>query len=282
MRSNSVAIQGSVASFHELAAHQYFGSDIQTIHCNSFRDVCSKISSNQVDYGLIAIENKIAGSILLNYGLIESFDLSIIGETFLPIELQLMGKQEATIDGIREIISHPMALGQCQQFLSELSQVRVTEFKDTASSAELVSLKSDNLTAVIAGPEVALRYGLKILANNVCDESMNYTRFYVLTKGNDVIPDADKASITIQLNDEAGELAKLLTILHRAELNLTKIQSIPIPNNTAQYAFHLDIQFSSKQQLEKALTEVAFTATSMRILGIYKGAKLPVSELITH
>jgi len=282
MRSNSVAIQGSVASFHELAAHQYFGHDIQSIYCNSFRDVCLKITSNQVDYGLIAIENKIAGSILLNYQLIELFDLSIIGETFLPIELQLMGKPDAVISEIREIISHPMALGQCQQFLSELSNVRVTEFKDTASSAELISRKSDNLTAVIAGPEVALRYGLKVLANNVCDETMNYTRFYALTKGNDVIPDADKASVTIQLRDKAGELAKLLTLLHRSGLNLTKIQSIPIPNNTAQYAFHLDIQFTSKKQLEQVLTEVAFMTTSMRILGIYKGAMLPVTELITH
>lgn len=275
MRSNTVAIQGSVASFHDLAAKHYFGAEIRLLHCHSFREVCTRIANNQVDYGLIAIENKIAGSILLNYQLIESFGLSIIGETYLPIELQLLGKPDAVLEDVREIVSHPMALGQCQVFLAELTGVRVSEFRDTASSAELVAQKNTSELAVIAGPVVASRFGLKPLVGNVCDDANNYTRFYILSKGGDVIGEADKASITVRLQHEAGALTALLRLIESAGLNLTKIQSIPIPNDDAHYSFHLDIAFTSKSQLEQVLTQAAFLTTSLTVLGIYKGALPP-------
>ena len=120
MRNHLIAIQGSVSSFHDLAAKKYFGEEVTTLKCNSFKEVCDKLSKNQADYGIIAIENKVAGSILMNYQLIDSYNLRIKGEIYLPIELQLLGKKGVKINDVKEIISHPMALGQSQLFLSNL------------------------------------------------------------------------------------------------------------------------------------------------------------------
>ena len=137
MRNNVIAIQGSVASFHDQAAKKYFGNEVTIQECGSFREVCEKLAKNLVDYGILAIENKVAGSILLNYQLIEQYELNIIGETYLPVELFVLANKGAEFHEIKEIVSHPMALGQSQFFLSGLQDVRVTEYKDTAESAKM-------------------------------------------------------------------------------------------------------------------------------------------------
>jgi prephenate dehydratase len=270
MRNHVVAIQGSVSSFHDLAAKKYFGEDINIVECNSFRDVCDQLSKNQVDYGIIAIENKVAGSILLNYQLIDEFDLSIIGESYLPIELHLLGKKGTKINDIKEIISHPMALGQCQYFLTSLENVTATEYRDTATSAQLISKENDNHLAVIAGPMIEERYNLERIVDNVGDEKINYTRFYILSKGNDYDENSDKASITLQTKNEIGCLSDVLNILKKNKINLTKIQSVPIPHNTSAYAFHLDLEFIDKQLLEQTMKEIDPYVISQKILGIYK------------
>jgi len=270
MRNHVVAIQGSVSSFHDLAAKKYFGEDVNIVECNSFRDVCDQLSKNQVDYGIIAIENKVAGSILLNYQLIDEFDLSIIGESYLPIELHLLGKKGTKINDIKEIISHPMALGQCQYFLTSLENVTATEYRDTATSAQLISKENDNHLAVIAGPMIEERYNLERIVDNVGDEKINYTRFYILSKGNDYDENSDKASITLQTKNEIGCLSDVLNILKKNKINLTKIQSVPIPNNTSAYAFHLDLEFIDKQLLEQTMKEIDPYVISQKILGIYK------------
>ena len=270
MRNHVVAIQGSVSSFHDLAAKKYFGEDINIVECNSFRDVCDQLSKNQVDYGIIAIENKVAGSILLNYQLIDEFDLSIIGESYLPIELHLLGKKGTKINDIKEIISHPMALGQCQYFLTSLENVTATEYRDTATSAQLISKENDNHLAVIAGPMIEERYNLERIVDNVGDEKINYTRFYILSKGNDYDENSDKASITLQTKNEIGCLSDVLNILKKNKINLTKIQSLPIPHNTSAYAFHLDLEFIDKQLLEQTMKEIDPYVISQKILGIYK------------
>ena len=270
MRNHVVAIQGSVSSFHDLAAKKYFGEDVNIVECNSFRDVCDQLSKNQVDYGIIAIENKVAGSILLNYQLIDEFDLSIIGESYLPIELHLLGKKGTKINDIKEIISHPMALGQCQYFLTSLENVTATEYRDTATSAQLISKENDNHLAVIAGPMIEERYNLERIVDNVGDEKINYTRFYILSKGNDYDENSDKASITLQTKNEIGCLSDVLNILKKNKINLTKIQSVPIPHNTSAYAFHLDLEFIDKQLLEQTMKEIDPYVISQKILGIYK------------
>ncbi len=273
MRNHQIAIQGSIASFHDLAAKKYFGEEVSVLECGSFKEVCDKIVQNVVDYGIIAIENKVAGSILLNYQLIESYDLHIIGETYLPIELQLLAKEGTSMKDVKEIISHPMALGQSQNFLAELRNVVVTEYKDTATSAKLVLKDSDKHLAVIAGPAVGKKYGLSIIKPNVADVTQNFTRFYIISKGENYVDDADKASITLQVKDEPGALSEVLLSIKSYGLNITKIQSLPVPENPSAYSFHFDIEFDKRYALDAMLNDLENYTTSLKTLGIYKGEK---------
>jgi prephenate dehydratase len=270
MRNHVIAIQGSAASFHDLAAKKYFGEDVTSLECGTFREVCDKISNNKVDYGIIAIENRVAGSILLNYQLIQQYDLRVIGEVYLPIELQLLAKQGVQLKDVKEIVSHPMALGQSQQFLAELDSVIVTEYKDTATSAKIVVDGKNNTMAVIAGPAVGKKYGLEVLVDNVCDVKLNYTRFYILSKGDDYVTNPDKASVMLQTYNKPGMLSDALNIIKKNVLNLTKIQSVPIPEEDNIYAFHLDIEFDDADLFAKTIKELELTTKLVKVLGKYK------------
>lgn len=275
MRNHLIAIQGSVASFHDLAAKKYFGEDVSVLECGSFKEVCDKIANNKVDYGIIAIENKVAGSILLNYQLIENYNLHIIGETYLPIELKLLGKPGTKLSDIKEVISHPMALGQSQLFLAEHEQLTVTEYKDTASCAKLVANHPTGELAVIAGPAIAEAYRLEVVDDNVGDVKHNFTRFYILSKGENYVADPNKASITLRTKNEPGKLSDVLSLIKSYGLNLTKIQSVPVPEDPAAYSFHLDIEFVDRAILDKALTALEKEAASLKVLGIYKADTIP-------
>ena len=270
MRNHVIAIQGSVASFHDLAAKKYFGEDISVNECGSFKEVCDKIANNKVDYGIIAIENKVAGSILLNYLLIEKYDLRVIGEIYLPIELQLLAKKGSQLSDIKEIISHPMALGQSQAFLSEHENLLITEFKDTATCAKMVAEQTSNKLAVIGGPTLSIFYDLEVLADNVCDVKQNFTRFYILSKGGDYVIDPNKASVTMQIENESGSLSKALDIIKMHGINLSKIQSLPIPNNSTAYPFHFDFEFDNKSVFEKCIIDLEKEVVAVKVLGIYK------------
>ena len=270
MRNHLIAIQGSVASFHDLAAKKYFGTEVSIKECGSFKEVCDKIASNKVDYGIIAIENKVAGSILLNYQLIEKFDLHVIGEIYLPIELQLLGKKGAKLKDIKEIISHPMALGQSQLFLSDNENLLVTEYKDTSTCAKIVTEDMTGKLAVIGGPTLAKTYDLEVLVDNVCDVKQNYTRFYILSKGGDYVINPNKASVTMLIKNEAGKLSNALDLIKKHKLNLSKIQSLPIPNDSKSYPFHFDFEFDDKLVFEKCLLDLEKEVVGLKVLGIYK------------
>jgi prephenate dehydratase len=271
MRNHLIAIQGSIASFHDLAAKKYFGEDVTIVECGSFKEVCVKLANNKVDYGIIAIENKIAGSILMNYQLIDEHNLNIIGETFLPIKLQLLGNPGTKLQDVTEIISHPMALGQAQGFIARLEEVRISEYKDTATSAKVVVRNKRNTSAVIAGPAVAKAFSLEVLAENIADEKQNFTRFYILSKGADWVKSPNKASVTLTTHNQIGGLSDVLLLLKQAKLNLTKIQSVPIQNEPSLYAFHLDIEFSDKERFEITMKDLSPFVGSLKILGMYKG-----------
>ena len=277
MRNHVVAIQGITSSFHDIAAKKYFGEEISILECGSFRDVCQQLASNAVDYGIIAIENRIAGSILLNYSLIEQFNLYVIGEIFLPIELSLLAKKGTKLSDVQEVISHPMALGQCQEFLSKHPQWSVSEYKDTAASAEYMLEQPTNHIAVIAGKAVAKRFDLEVLAENCSDESMNYTRFYILSKNKDVAEHPDKASISVRVGHAPGSLYEVLGTLKDYDINLTKIQSVPVPGDASSYSFHLDLSFNQESDLLAALEVLKLKTLALHVLGIYKGEETPIN-----
>jgi len=278
MRNHTIAIQGAAASFHDLAAKKYFGQEVTTLECGSFREVCDKIAHNKADYGVIAIENRVAGSILLNYQLIQQYNLRVIGEVYLPIELQLLANPGVQLTDIREIISHPMALGQSQLFLSGMEAVTVTEYKDTATSAKLLVEGKSKTMAVIGGPAVGKQYGLEVLVDNVCDVKHNYTRFYILSKGDNYVEHPDKASVMIETYNEPGLLSDALVIIKSNKLNLTKIQSVPVPDKNNVYAFHLDIEFDDFNSFKKTIQELEKITKLLKILGQYK-KQTPETEI---
>ncbi len=184
--------------------------------------------------------------------------------------MQLLVKSQTSLSEIKEIISHPMALAQSQLFLADNDSITVTEYKDTASCAKLVSEDTSGKLAVIGGPTLAKSYNLQVLIDNVCDVKQNYTRFYILSKGIDYVSNPNKASVTIKVLNEPGKLSVVLDVIKKYELNLSKIQSLPIPNESNVYPFHMDIEFEEKNIFEKCISNLKLETMDLNVLGVYK------------
>lgn len=278
--STRVAIQGGQASFHDMAARQYFADcPIELSECRTFRRLCIELAENLVDYALMAVENSLSGSILPNYALLQEFPFRITGETYLRIRQNLMALPSQGLSDIKNIRSHPVALQQCSDFLEKHPQIRCIESFDTAESAREISEKNLKGVAAIASTRAAQMYGLEILAESIEDVKQNYTRFVVLTADQghcDYF--ADKASISFHVRHEVGALAKVLSIFRDNSINLGLIQSTPIPGKPYEYSFHVDVEWQDRNHFAHAVQQVRETATQLRILGEYKSGVKPYSS----
>ena len=202
----TIAIQGISGAFHDEAAHKFYGDNIDIAECKTFRMLCQKIDSGEVDGGIMAIENTIAGSLLQNYSLIDEYHLRIIGETYLHIQMNLMALANVKLSDIKHIHSHPIALQQCADFLATLSSdIKITETDDTAESAKLIADNKLTDTAAIAGAAAAQLYGLDILEKGIETIKKNYTRFIALSKQNEVVNEANKASLSFELRHQPDQ-----------------------------------------------------------------------------
>lgn len=265
-----IAIQGVRGAFHEMAAKKYFNASIQLVECMTFRDLCKALKNNQADAALMAIENTIAGSLSQNYGLINEYKCSIIGEVYLKIEMQLMALPGVQLADIRHIQSHPVAINQCNVFLDSLSGVNLTETKDTAESARNISQNQLKDTAAIAGEAAAELYGLQILQKNIETNKQNYTRFLVLTNQSEATANDDKASISFELGHKPGTLADILTVFKLNHINLTNIQSLPVVGKPYEYRFHADLTWDRKSDFDTAMIKAEQFANRIILLGTYK------------
>jgi prephenate dehydratase len=218
----------------------------------------------------MAIENSLAGSILPNYNLMTQHNLRIIGEVFLKIELHLLGLPETSLAEIEFIQSHPMAIRQCGDFLANHPLVNVIESHDTAACARLIAEKGLLNTAAIAGRPAAERYGLKILQRNIETHKENYTRFFVLAKGDVREEKPDKSTLCFRLEHAPGSLAKALQVFQKCLVNLSRIQSVPMEGKPGQFRFYADAEWLDKPLYEKCLRELAKKTSDLRILGEYK------------
>lgn len=270
MRKPRVAIQGSAASFHEQAALQYFGNEIETVECNTFSFSCKQVSENMADYCVMAIENSLAGSILTNYNLITQHRLRVIGEIYLKIELHLMCLPETNLEEVSFIRSHPMAIRQCRDFLSEHPLVNVIESHDTAACAQIIIKDKLTNTAAIAGEIAAKKYGLKILARNIESHRENYTRFFILSKGDVLEEDPDKCTLCFRLEHTPGSLAAALKVFQKYLVNLSRIQSVPIEGQPGQFRFYTDAEWLDRGLYEKCLKELGKKTSDLQVLGEYK------------
>ena len=267
-----VSIQGYEGSFHQVAARQFFGKDVEVIPCDNFRDVV-KIAANgrESDGGVMAIENSIAGSILPNYNLLQKSTLRITGEVYLHIKQNLLVNPGVKLTDIREVHSHPMAIQQCLEFLDKYNW-RLVETEDTALSAKLLHQHRGRHIAAIASKLSAELFHLEILAPNIHTMKNNYTRFLILQREEEVsdIPDANKASVNFHTDHSRGSLARVLTRIADGGINLSKLQSFPIPGSDFKYSFHADMEFSDLAQFRQVLEDIRPFTESLRIYGIYR------------
>jgi len=268
-----ISIQGGKASFHDIAAHQYFGNDIETIYRNSFKEICEDLKEGSVDYAVMAIENSIAGTILSNYGLIKKYDFKIIGEIQLRIEMNLIALKGTDIKDIKVVRSHYMALLQCEQFLSQYPHIKIEEYHDTADSAKKIKEDQDTTASAIAGRMAAEVYDMKVLAAGIETEKMNFTKFFVLTKDKKFkVEHPQKATLSFQLPNEVGALATLLSVVVNNGVNLTKIQSIPILGRPDEYNFFVECEWTNYESFRRSI-EINSIVKELKILGEYKKGK---------
>jgi len=267
-----VSIQGYEGSFHQVAAQQFFGKNVQVLPCATFRDVI-KIASNkkESDGGVMAIENSIAGSILANYNLLQKSNLKIIGEIYLHIKQNLLVNPGVKLEDIREVHSHTMALQQCYDFLDKYKW-KLVESEDTALSAKLVHQHKSKHIAAIASKLAAELFDLEVLAPGIQTMKNNYTRFLMLQRQDvaQTINDANKASVNFQTDHSRGSLAKVLTKIADGGINLSKLQSFPIPGSDFKYSFHADMEFDTIDQFQIVVEQMKPLTEELKIYGVYK------------
>ena len=270
--AETVSIQGFEGSFHQIAARQFFGKSIDILPCATFREVVESTKSKTTDASVMAIENSIAGSILPNYNLLHKSSLAIVGEIYLPIKQHLLVNPGVKLEDVQEVHSHPIALLQCMRFLTQYNW-KLVETEDTALSAKHIHQRKSKHIAGIAGKLAAELFGLEILAKNVHTEKANYTRFLVLKRDKSVIENADKASISFQTDHSRGSLAKVLTRIADGGMNLSKLQSFPIPGSNWKYNFHADMEFDSLKQFHRVMEKIKTVTEQTKIYGVYKNGQ---------
>lgn len=270
-----VAIQGGLGAYHGIAAENFFvGEEVEIIPCITFKDIFTSIKKDPNIIGIMAIENTIAGSLLPNYELLKNNKLPIAGEYKQRVSHCLAVLPGQTIHDVKEVISHPIALMQCVDFLETLSKVKVVEHEDTALAAKDIKDKNMLGTAAICSTRAAEIYGLDILARGIETNKHNFTRFLIF--GNRWIVDEiqkddvlNKSSIVFTLPHNEGSLSQVLSILSFYHINLTKIQSLPIIGREWEYQFYIDVKFDNYERYQQALNAIRPLISELKILGNY-------------
>ncbi len=274
--NKKVTIQGYEGSFHQVAAMHFFGKNVQVITCDTFREVV-KIGADikLSDGAVMAIENSIAGSILPNYNLLQKSKLQVIGEVYLSISQNLLTYPGVKLEDIKEVHSHPMAILQCLDYLEKYNW-KLVESEDTALSAKLVHQHKNKHVAAIASKLAAQLYDLNVISPDIHTLKNNITRFLVMAPmaAKIKVADANKGSIYFQTDHSRGILSKVLAKIAQGKVNLSKLQSMPIPGSTFKYGFYADLEFENFKQMEKVLEDVKTLTNSLKIFGMYKKGKV--------
>ena len=272
-----VAIQGVKGCFHEQAARLFYEEHGQAVpdivECLTFDDLYRSMNDGVADAAVMAIENTVSGGLLPNFELLRKYDRQIKGEVFLRIQQNLMALPGQTIEDIKEVRTHYMAINQTREFFKDYPWIRLVESEDTAKSAADVA--GDGLMGVgaVASVLAAELYGLDILAGSIETYKQNFTRFLIFDDALQVDKaNINKSSMCFTLSHTPGSLAHVLTILSFYGMNLTRIQSLPIPGQEWQYFFYVDIKFDDYVRYEQALSAVRPLMEDLRILGEYTSA----------
>lgn len=269
-----IAIQGIQGSFHHLVAQQYYREDVPVLECMSFADLSKSLVNGDASEGVMAIENSIAGSILPNYALIDENKLQVVGEHYIPIDMNLMVLPGQKLEDIKKVYSHPMALLQCKEFFKQYPHIKLIEDADTAEVARRIKEKESHKIAAVASKAAAQIFGLEILAESIHTKKSNATRFLILsTKKKEPNGDKiDKASLKFELESKRGSLVSVLNILRDFNLDMSKIQSMPIIESPWKYSFFIDVTFENYDEFLKAVGILEVMTEQLTILGTYKNS----------
>ncbi|MDT0559021.1 prephenate dehydratase [Ichthyenterobacterium sp. W332] len=272
----TVAIQGIKGSFHHIVSKAYFGNLVDIVECLSFDAAVESLLVKDTNAVIMAIENSIAGSIIPNYALIDAHNLHIVGEYYLNVQHHLMALNDQSINDIKEVYSHPMALLQCKEFFKNQPHIKLIEDKDTAEVAKRISNNKLKGIAAIASDLAAELFNLNILAESIQTIKHNETRFVIVKRKNHEISESEinKASLKFELDHQRGSLAAILNVMSDCKLNLTKIQSLPKIETPWKYAFFVDVTFTDYEDYKKAIAIMKIMAVEIKVLGEYKNAKL--------
>lgn len=274
-----IAIQGVPGSYHDIAAHQFFeNEEIELICCSTFEEIFAQIKEDSNVIGMLAIENTIAGSLLHNYDLLRQSGTTIVGEHKLRIKHSFVCLPEDDMDTITEVNSHPVALAQCREFLQQLPKVKIVETDDTAASAQ--AIKEENLRghAAICSHYAADLYNMKVLQEGIETNKHNFTRFLIITdpwKADNLrqSSQSNKANIVFSLPHTEGSLSQVLSIFSFYNINLTKIQSLPIIGREWEYMFYVDVIYNDYLRYKQSIDAVRPLLKELKILGEYAEGK---------
>lgn len=274
-----VAIQGGEGSFHDQAAHEFFETDrLDLICCDSFEELFDQVENKEAEVAVMAIENTVAGSILPNYALLRESNFSVIGEIFLRISQHLMALPGQKIEDIKEVHSHYMAIAQTRKFFRQYPHIKLIESEDTALSAKKIAVEEIKGVGAIASKKAAELYGLDILAEEIETNKKNFTRFLVLYKPNGKPKfkheNPDKASLAFSVPHKTGSLSHVLSIFSFYDLNLTKIQSIPIIGQEFRYHFLVDLTFDLFERFNQSFEAIRPLTVDLARLGEYRKGKM--------
>ena len=272
-----IAIQGVKGCFHEQAARLFYQGhgimDPEVVECLTFDGLYKGLDEGRADAAIMAIENTVSGGLLPNFELLRKYDRKIKGEVFLRIQQNLMALPGQNIEDIKEVRTHYMAINQTREFFKDYPRIRLVESEDTAKSAADVAQNGLMGVGAVASTLAADLYGLEILAESIETYKQNFTRFLVFDDSLEVdLSKTNKASMCFTLPHAPGSLAHVLTIMSFYGMNLTRIQSLPIPGQEWQYFFYVDIKYEDRIRFEQAIAAVRPLMEDLNILGEYVAA----------
>ncbi|WP_052594502.1 prephenate dehydratase [Aureispira sp. CCB-QB1] len=275
----TIAILGTAASFHEIAAKHYYQESIKIIPCKTPKEVLQEVKQNpNCEGGILAIENTIAGSVTNHYNSLQDLDICIRGELLLNIQHHLVALPKTSIYDIWEIRTHPMAIKQCSNYLARIHPAtRLLACSDTASAAKEISQQHLKGVAAIASSLASSYYGLEILASNIQNNKNNYTRFFILSKSKQgEQKEHNKATIIFRLDQKAERLSSVLLQLQALKINLSKLHSFPLGTISNTYEFIADLEFNNFSCFQKSLMQLEKVTLDYSVLGTYQKATTPL------
>lgn len=273
-----VAFQGEIGAYSEIAVYKYFGLNVEIKPCIYLSDVFKSVEIDEVDFGVVPVENSLEGSVNQTYDLFLIHDLKVCGEVILKVIHCLIAHLDTKVEDIKTVYSHPQALAQCRNFLEKLNCKVIPTF-DTAGSVKMIRDERLKDAAAIASERAAKIYGMEVLVRDIGDSPNNYTRFFVLSKSDAPYTGRDKTSIIFSIKSYPGSLYSILGEFASRNINLTKIESRPTKETPWEYNFYLDFEgHRTEERCQEALEVIKSKTTFIKILGSYRAGSLDNSN----